>query len=219
MQDLKTDTIELIRNHLPKYLTPDQITDLFKNIQEHFPFSTDPNKIYRQIDLTDYFYQGDCLIDIPFALFNTDKFINSYFKAIILSNTCDISVENDRLDEPYIQFANIFTLKSYIDNLKKRGIDTNRIDSFVTDLKLNRISNLFYLPEYVYDSNQILEESFVRFDFNVSLPLSVLNKNTYNSEYFPKGDRLFSLSNYGFYLFLIKLSVHFCRFREGVFRY
>ena len=77
---------------------------------------------------------------------------------------------------------------------------------------------MFYLPEKKNGQNVLLEESFVRFDINVTLPISIFSGGTYDNSYAPKGDRLISFSNYGFYLFLIKLSVHYCRFREGVFR-
>ena len=135
-----------------------------------------------------------------------------------MSNTCDISPENERLDKSFVQLSSVFALKDYIETLDSNGIVQPRIDSFIKDLKSNRISNLFYLPAKMNGNKTILEESFIRFDLNVTLPLSVLENDSYDNEYIPKGDRIFSFSNYGFYLFLIKLSIHYCRFKEGVFR-
>lgn len=218
MHTAKDDTLELIRTFLPKYLTPEKQENLFKTVQENFPFSIDPNLIYSKIPEVEYYYQGDCIVDIPFSSFNEGQFETAYLNGIIASNTCDISPDNKRLDIPNIQFASVFSLNEYIETLKNKNINQQRIDSFIDNLKGNRISNLFYLPEKKNGQNVILEESFVRFDINVTLPISIFAGDTYDNSYAPKGDRLISFSNYGFYLFLIKLSVHYCRFREGVFR-
>lgn len=218
MYTAKNDTLELIRTFLPKYLTPELQENLFKTVRENFPFSIDSNLIYSKLPDTNYYYQGDCIIDIPFSKFNEGNFQTAYLTGIIASNTCDISPDNDRLDIPNIQFASVFSLNEYIETLKEKNINPQRIDSFINNLKENKISNLFYLPEKKNGKDVLLEESFVRFDINVTLPISIFSGNAYNNSYSPEGDRLVSFSNYGFYLFLIKLSVHYCRFREGVFR-
>ncbi len=214
----KFDTLELIRTFLPKYLTPEQKDNLFNLVQNYFPFTNDPNIIYSFLQETDYYYQGDCVIDIPFAKFDNGKFEAAYLKGIIASNTCDISQENERIESANIQFSTVFTLSEYIEILKRKSIPQIKINTFLENLKCNRISNLFYLPEKIYNGEKVLEESFARFDSNVTLPISIFNDTKYNKSYSPNGDRVFSFSNYGFYMFLIKLSVHYCRFREGVFR-
>lgn len=218
MHTAKDDTLELIRTFLPKYLTPELQENLFKTVEDNFPFSKDPNLVYSSVLDINYYYQGDCLIDIPFSSFTKGKFSTAYLQGIIASNSCDISPDNERLDTPYIQFASLFSLREYTDQLKVKQVSQQRIDSFIDDLKGNRISNLFYLPEKKDGTKILMEESFARFDLNVTLPMSIFQDNVYNSNYYPEGDRLISLSNYGFYLFLIKISVHYCRFREGVFR-
>lgn len=218
MHTAKDDTLELIRTFLPKYLTPELQENLFKIVQENFPLSTDPNLLYSRIPDVDYYYQGDCIVDIPFSSFNEGTFETAYLNGVIVSNTCDISPDNDRIDLPNIQFASVFSLREYILTLKRKNINEQRISSFIENLKGNRISNLFYLPEKKNGPDIILEESFVRFDVNVTLPISIFTGDVFDKSYAPQGDRLISFSNYGFYLFLIKLSVHYCRFREGVFR-
>jgi hypothetical protein len=218
MHSAKDDTLELIRTFLPKYLTPELRENLFKTIQEQFPLSINPTEIYSKISETEYYYQGDCMVDIPFARFNEGKFETAFIMGIIISNTCDISPDNEKIDIPNIQFASVFSLKEYIETLKNKKLNQQKIDSFVNNLKENRISNLFYLPEKRIGQDVILEESFVRFDINATLPLPLFSRSIYNNSYAPEGDRLVSFSNYGFYLFLIKLSLHYCRFREGVFR-
>ena len=77
---------------------------------------------------------------------------------------------------------------------------------------------MMFLPEKKISSNVIIEDSFIRFDLNVTLPSTIFEGDRYDVNYKPQGDRLFTFTNYGFYLYLVKLSIHYCRFREGVFR-
>ena len=213
--DIKKDALELIRTYLPKYLTPELNENLFSIVSENFPLSDNSELIYYNNLETDLYYQGDAVVDIPFSVFSKGEYSTNYLKGVIMSNTCDITSQNERIDSSFIQFSSIFTLQDYIDKLNEKRISQDKIDSFISNLKSNRISNLFYLPKI----KDVIDESFIRFDINVTLPINIFENDTYNKEYKSKGgDRLFSFSNYGFYLFLIKLSVHYCRFREGVFR-
>ncbi len=214
----KEDTTEILRTFLPKYLTPQLQENLFKIVQEEFPFSNDAYKLYSEIPEQQYYYQGDCLIDVPFSVFHSGSFQTAYFQGIIGSNTCDIFPENERLEQSNLQFFAIYNLNEYLGVLEQRGVDESRISTFKSNLKLNIISNLFFLPEKRIGDQVILEDSFVRFDSTTTLPIGLFHGDSYDMAYSPDGDRLFSFSNYGFYLFLIKLSVHYCRFREGVFR-
>lgn len=219
--DYFQEQLELIKTFLPKYLSPEQQEKLFKDIKEDFPCSKNPNKIYIVHQERKVFYQGDGVIDIPFIEFNEveGKFNTNYYSGAILSNTCDVALEDkERLDEPYFNFAAIIPLKKYIELLKNRKIKNDRIISFQNALKNNEISNLFYLPELKKGSKVVIPEAFIRFDYSVSIPSNLIYSQRYDKEYYPKGDRICTLSNYGFYLFIFKLSIHYCRFRENVFR-
>lgn len=212
--------IEFIKRYLPEYLTPDQKEDLFKIIKEDFPKSDSAEKIYFTLEDNSNLLQGEAIIDVPFAFLDLEKgvFENNYGWGLVMTNSCDISPENKRLETPIIQFAAIYKLSDYIGELEGREISIDRIKSFINDLKANRISNLFYLPKIEKENTLIMEESFVRFDFNTSITSEILSESRYDLNYMPEGDKIFTLSNYGFYLLLIKLSIHYCRFREGVFR-
>lgn len=212
--------IEFIKTYLPKYLTPNQQDDLFSDILKDFPYSKDPNRVYFKIKEHLYYFQGDGIIDIPFSKLNKNdgSFDCIFYPGSILTNTCDILPANKRLDQPLISFGAIFPLAKYISILEKRNFGEQSIKSFIESLKANRITNLFYLPEYMNKDKISMPESFIRFDLSTTLPNDFIIGDKYNMEYYPNGDRLYTFSNYGFYLFLIKLSIHFCRFREGVFR-
>jgi hypothetical protein len=211
------ESYEFIRNHLPKYLTPKLSDNLFKLVKENFP-NTDNDLIYSDELDSSIYYQGDAIIDIPFSDFNIKDFNILYFQGVIISNTCDIASENDRMVKPNIQLAKIISLGDLISQFKEDGHKDSKIEEFVSNLKGNRISNLFFLPQKETEGEVVMEDSFIRFDSNVTLPIELFENEVYDKNYQPTGDRVFSFSNYGFYTFLVKLSVHYCRFREGVFR-
>ena len=205
---------ELIRKHLPSYLSAQQKEDLYQELRTSFPLSTDPAKMFTSKTGESTFLQGDGIWELPMTQWDSQekRYVTTYFSASILSNTCDIYPENKRLIDPHVVVAAIFDLEGYLDFLRKRGEDDARIISFLDALKQNKISNLLYLPQ----RQNLLAESFIQFDFVSSFPISVLDK--YDNRLRPDGDRFFTFSDYGFYLFLVKLSIHFCRLREGVIR-
>lgn len=105
-------------------------------------------------------------------------------------------------------YAPILNLDKYINALKSNGISDDRIQNHVKEIKNQSISQILYLPTsilYGYDS-------IVMFDRAISIPLSKENINNLVRS------RLFTLSNYGFYLLLLKLSYHFTRIQEKVDR-
>jgi len=210
--------LEFIRTYWPPYLSRPLNEKFFADIESDFPFSTNPYKVYWLSQKPNVFLQGDVVIEIPISLWDADEntYQTYYFPSAILSNTCDISLANRRLEEANTLVAAVFTVHDYVNELRERRISQDRINSFLADLKANKISNLFYLPLLKRDTKVILEESFVRFDLAASLPISIFD--IYDGNYTPDGDRVITLSNYGFYLFLFKLSIHFSRIREGVFR-
>lgn len=211
-----SEIVETIKQFLPKYLSIPQTENLSKCIIDNFPNTTDPEIVYTKKE-EEFFLQGDGIIDIPFNEFVLSEYKTFFCSGMIISNTCDISEGNQRVSEPNVQLAILLDFNEYLDELKEVGISNEKIQSFKSNLKENRISNLMYLPELIKNGEKVLPESIVRFDKVVSVPSTVINKN-YTKSYCPIGDKLFTLSNYGFYLLLLKLSIHYCRFREGVFR-
>ncbi len=219
---MNEDHLEYLRQILPKYLSSEHQDNLFRSLSEDFPNSDNPLRLYRELDEKEYFYQGDGIIDIPFSNLNTEShsFDLNNLPGAILSNTCDITSENERIYPPNVTFGAIYPLEEFTEFLNKIDVSAEKISSFVSNVRKNIISTLFYLPEIKNGKKVLLPESFIRFDQTTTLPIEFINNDDrYNKEYVRKdGDRIFTFSNYGFYLFVFKLSVHFCRFREGVFR-
>jgi len=129
-------------------------------------------------------------------------------KVMILSNTCDISLDNERIFFPRIIYCPILKLSRLIETLRKRGISDERITRFVEVIKKQEISSIFYLPQ-----GAKLDEEYIAILENVNnCDVGVIPKDKVSER------RLFSLSNYGFYLFLFKLFIHFTRISEAVER-
>lgn len=131
-----------------------------------------------------------------------------FVRAVLLSNSCDIAAENKRDLPAKLTFATIIKLNRYLDLLKSAGLDYQQIKSKITAIKEQRVTSLFYLPK-----GANLDDEYVAL-------LDDLHTVPFNA-FRLKADRqkLFTLDQVGFYLFLLKLSVHFCRFHEEVPRH
>lgn len=194
-----------LRIYLPKYLTPTSEADLYAAI-EQFPENID-DRIYSGFSTadTDHVYQGDGLKEMLLVRLPDPK--TSMGNAMILSNTCDIAPENERGYPATICYAPIFRLDKFQESLKKRGKTAAYITSLLDGIRSQRITSIFYLPL----GAGLAHESMVFLDRIISSAPSSIPKDL-------KTCRLFSLSQYGHYLFLVKLSIHFSRLQEGVAR-
>lgn len=201
---------------LPPYLLNPAKEELRKILISDFPFSKDSNKVYGFLTDRNNFYQGDCLQEIPFFYIDDNSEVEViYNNAILLSNTCSVSVENQRTIDSDVNFGVVLSLTDFINYLISMKVHQQKIDNFIVDVKDNKINNILFLPSFKGDGYDF-PESIVRFDRITTIPMVMLTN--YSKEYYTAGDRLFSFSDYGIYLFLFKLSVFFCRFGEGIGR-
>lgn len=142
-----------------------------------------------------------------FILFSFDTAEKRSVRGLILSNSCDVDPENPRDIPARVIFAPLVRLAAYVDLLKKTGIAAARIESKVADIKSQKTTNVFYLS-----AGKFLPEDYVvRFDEAQSIPVEAHAANR-------DKQKLFTLSNTGFYMLVLKLSVHFCRLHENVNR-
>jgi hypothetical protein len=74
-------------------------------------------------------------------------------------------------------------------------------------IRKQRITSLFYLPK----GGQLDEDHIALLDDLHNVPLATFEASTSRS-------KLFTLSQMGAYLFLLKISIHFCRFSEDLSR-
>jgi|SRR5579859_1638940 len=152
-----------------------------------------------------YFLQSDLIKEIRFAEWDEASFKKAYTDAIIISNTCDISFENKRtINAKQCLVAPIIDLQVFLSDLKENGYKDDQIETFSSTVRSQLSSNIFYLPANVKDN----KEYIVLLDNIFWFPTAELNS------YEIAGTRLASLSHFGYYLFILKLSYHLCRLPE-----
>jgi len=91
--------------------------------------------------------------------------------------------------------------------LLESRLSVEQIDSKLTTIRRQRVTSLFFLPR----EGQLAAEYIAILDDLHTIPLHVFQKE-------PQREKLFTLNQMGFYLFILKLSIHFCRFQDGVIR-
>jgi len=197
------DIEDQIKLFLPKYLNSNDQEDLFEALKQ-FPNNLD--LIYTSANLNNsIIYQGDGLESLPFIFLPDEKVQKE--NGMILSNTCDIDPSNYRPMKSRVIYCPIIQFQKYEKLVKNYFKNDDNLVIHLNGIKNQRITSFFYLPSYG--------------DFPESIALLDRINNCDNGRFNPKvinNCRIFTLSNYGFYLFLIKISIHFTRIREGVNR-
>ncbi len=126
-------------------------------------------------------------------------------RGIVISNSCDVSPENTRVLPPKVTFAPIVKLSKLVERFELYGLDSEKTNSRILAIKAQQVTNIFYLPA----DGRLDEDYVVLLDDIQSMPIDAHR---------PAAEKLFTLSMAGFYLFVFKLSVHFCRLHESVDR-
>ncbi len=194
-----------IKIYLPQYLTEESQKKLFSAL-EQFPDNMD-NRLYETVNKnTETIFQGDGIKDMLFI--NLPDTNVGKADVMILSNTCDIDINNVRLLAPNIIYAPILKLHKVIAMLEENGFEKDRIIGYHKSIVEQKITQIFYLPR----GGLLEDDSIAMLDKLCSCDSEFINRGSL------KDIRLFTLSQYGFYLFLVKLSIHLTRVREGVDR-
>ncbi len=198
-------SIQDIQIYLPKYLSEENYRALLKEL-DSFPNNID-QRMYTTSLHDNVVFQGDGYDSLPFVNLMKMEDGCKYRSGIVLSNTCDMAPENRRLYSSSIIYAPIMDLQKYVENLQINNIREDTINNHITDIRKQAVTSMLFLP-----SNSKMPDSIVFLDRIMSVDNSYISREELNSK------RLFSLSDYGFYLLLFKLSVHFSRIQEKVNR-
>jgi hypothetical protein len=193
-----------VKKYLPQYLNAESGKVLFDALQQ-FPDNIDSRLYETQLSDKFYVFQGDGLTRLPFIFF-PDRTIHEG-PAMILSNTCDNISRDNRYSPIHLIYAPIIKLSKFVELLRENGIEQDKIDNHISTIKKQYVTQIFYLPA----GGGISEESLVFFD-------KINNCENMIEQEHIRDLRIFSLSNYGFYLLLLKISVHFTRIQEKVDR-
>lgn len=201
---MELDIVNDISLYLPQYLSEDGLKELKAQLRD---FSHGDEVEYFANNVADktFLLQGDCTI-APYM--NIPDTTNKEINVLIISNTCDMSLDNKRPNECRIMYIPIIKLDKYENSLCKRHISEETIKSHIDAIKQQIVSQIMYIPY----NNNMGSEGVALFDRAISIPLNEDNANKLLEK------RLFTLSNFGFYLLLLKLSYHFTRVQEKINR-
>ena len=181
-------TEDELKKYLPKYLSEENYKTLLAELKS-FPYNID-GRMYTSMLDKNVIFQGDGLKKMPIIdLVNIERGVKNV-SCLILSNTCDMDLSNSRMFPASIMYAPIINLTKYI-----------------SDLKQQKITQIIFLP-----ANSQMEDSIVFLDKIYHVDNRFINRDTLEDQ------RLFSLSDYGFYMLIFKLSIHFSRIQEKVNR-
>lgn len=201
-------TIESLKEQIPFYLTSEDKDILVreinsiangsaKNVDFSLPTSRD--------DFSNDILQGDGWKG--FILYNFDTGDKKNVKGMVLSNSCDVDPANKRDTPSRIIFSPLVKLDAFRKMLVNSGIDEDVIDSKIKSIKSQKTTSIFYIPLGGGAENEYI----IRFDDAYSMPVEALHRNDGEN-------KVFTLNNTGFYMLLLKLSIHFCRFQEKINR-
>jgi hypothetical protein len=193
---------ETIRDYLPYYLTEQDKVGIANELKN---FHLDKMQYYLISEFQQEMLQGDGWKRLALRNFTTGEKIS--INGVILSNTCDIASENPRELPVNIVFAPLVALDNFIKRLKTAGVGDANVANKVQAIRRQRVTGLFYLPR----GSGLDAEHIVILDDIHSMPAVVYREELATG-------KLFTLSQAGFYLFILKLSIHFCRFHENVRR-
>ena len=199
------DLNEEIKKYLPQYLSDTELCHL-KDELARFPVDGTKDTIYTTaLAGADFLLQGDGIREMEYLNFPDIKM--GHVNAILLSNTCDMSIGNKRMNPCRIMYAPIVNFEKYANNLLG-AFPEQRVNNHLKDIKAQLISQIMFLPK----GGRLDYDGIVFFYRAIIIPLAdVLFKNIC-------ANRLFTLSNFGLYLFLFKMSVHFTRIQERIDR-
>lgn len=182
----------------PTYLTQFDKKALIKALKE-FP---DNMNYYLPRRASSYPMQGDGWRG--FLIYDFESRIELTGRTgLVMSNTCDINLDNVRDYDKAVIFAPLVALNSHREILLKRGIRRDKIDEQYNNFRAQRVTDVFYLPELPGH----IPEAIAFLDDVHSLPRKIFSDNV--------DEHVFTMNDYGFYLFLLKLTVHFTRMHEG----
>ena len=191
--------------YLPQYLSSESKRELLSQL---VAFSVDDTKssIYSNaFKKKGFLLQGDGIGGVPYIFFpDTSK--NKEVDAILISNTCDMSLENNRLYPSKVMYVPLLRYDKYAEMVKSEA--PMQAENHLKDVKKQYVTQMLFLPQ----GSGLTYDAIAFFDQAISLPLSKDLVDNFCCK------RLFSLSNFGFYLLLLKISIHFTRIKEKLDR-
>lgn len=197
---------ESLRQQIPYYLTAEDRKVLVNELTSISRGGTADYFLSPHQDaFRDEMLQGDGWRAFQLFLFESGE--RRSVQGLVLSNSCDIDPGNSRESPARVIFAPLVKLAAYQAALKSKGIELQKINEKFAAIRSQKTTNVFFLPA----GGPLKEDHIVRLDDAHSMPVAV----HIGAE---KREKLFTLSNTGFYMLILKLSLHFCRLHENLNR-
>lgn len=188
---------------LPEYLSETSQRNLIDAVKQ-FPDNLD-ERLYCQWDTGESSpLQGDGVASMTIGHIASRQFIE--LPCMLLSNSCDMDPTNRGMGAG-ICYAPILRLDKYRQQIE-RELGEDYANDYVQSLRNQRVMQCMYLPR----GGGLEHERVVMFDQIFS------SSNNGDLQSKMCEGRTFRLSQYGFYLLLFKLSIHFTRMGEAVDR-
>lgn len=200
---------ENVSVYLPPYLSETSKNKLFEDLDKFNNRIDCGQELYsKALKTAPFLMQGDGIDQMYYVNLPSCDIKN--VRAIICSNTCDISLDNlkTRKNPARIMYAPILSFAKYR-NLLLTKFKEEQIHSHLVEIKKQHVTQILFLPM----GDGLPEDSIVFLDRMISLPLKE------DLVHHAIDHRIFTLSDTGFYLFLIKLSIHFTRVQEKIDRF
>lgn len=189
--------LEQFRLALPPYLAEFDKRRLLKQLQG-FPSGSS----FFGITDDDEPVQGDAWHG--FQILSPSSGAHEPVTGVVISNTCDLAAANDPQPDQNVVFAPLLDVGLYAKGLLSTGQTQDQVSSRLDQIRKQQIHRIFFIPR----NGNFGGERLILLDDLYTQPLLDLDRRPMQ--------KLFSLSNYGWYVFLMKLSVHFTRMTDGV---
>src|SRR5574344_342533 len=153
-----------IKKYLPQYLTAESSRKLFEQLDK-FPTDGTKDVVYTSALKADkHLFQGDGRaeafdVDLP----NLEQ---GRVKAILFSNTCDMNMENSRVNPCRIMYAPLRNFDKYAVAIRTKF--PTKAENHLKELKSQHITQALFLPK----GSGLDRDSIVFFDRAISLPLT-----------------------------------------------
>lgn len=191
-------TLDRLQLALPPYLGEDGKHALLSQLRR-YPDNLD---YYGAVPGETEPLQGDAWRS--FVLVDFDSADREAVVGLVISNSCDITRDNAPEPDQSLLFAPVLSFAGYLRALAEEGKTPEQIASVAAEIRRQGVHRIFYLPA----AHGRLEESIVLLDAVHAQPLRAVPESART--------KLFSLSMYGWYVLLVKLSIHFTRMQENV---
>jgi hypothetical protein len=158
------------------------------------------------------FLQGDIIQSLRIPIWNehTGSYDKKYATGMMLSNTCDVELEDkDRNIPKQVMFAPAINASTYFEELRNHYPAAAK--SIEHSIKSHFVTTRLYIPTPPNKGDKYPDGFVIELDKLFWFPINELaqNKDAY------LGVRIASLSSWAHYLLLTKLALHICRTPEA----